>query len=48
MVFYIGLDDNLLYGIDVILSGSPFPASLSNNMPPFGAVRFNFTDGLDV
>jgi hypothetical protein len=48
MVFYIGYDDKLLYGIDVILSGTPFPSSLSANKPPFGAVRFNFTDGLDV
>jgi len=48
MLFYVGASDNLLYGIDVVLSGYPFPQNLENNKPPFGVARFNFTTGLDI
>jgi len=46
MFFYVGAADGLLYNIDVILSGSPFPTTLTDNEPPFGTARFNFTTGI--
>jgi hypothetical protein len=42
MIFYIGAADALLYGIDVVLSGAPFPTPLIENEPPFGVTRFKF------
>jgi hypothetical protein len=48
MSFYVGASDGLLHGIDVILSGYPFPEKLKENKPPFGVARFNFTDGIDI
>jgi len=48
MGFYVGEDDGLLYAIDVILSGAPFPSTLTANEPPFGVARFNFSEGLTI
>ena len=42
MMFYVGDTDGLLYGIDVILSGAPFPKNPLENKPPYGVVRFTF------
>ena len=42
MLFYVGLTDGLLHGIDVLLSGAPFPENPAVNEPPFGVVRFKF------
>ena len=41
-VAYVSPEDNMLWGLDVILAGTPFPAELSVNEPPFGAARYNF------
>jgi hypothetical protein len=46
MVIYVGNSDNMVYGMDIILSGAPFPETLTNNTPPFGMTRFNFTTGI--
>lgn len=48
MIFYVGETDGLLYGIDTILSGHPFPATLEYSEPPFGVTRFNFKKGMKI
>ena len=48
MSFYVGETDGKLYGIDVMLSGYPFPSVVEVNKPPFRVARFNFTEGLTI
>jgi hypothetical protein len=48
MVFYVGTTDGLLWGIDIILSGTPFPDELEANEPPFGIARLDFEAGVTI
>jgi hypothetical protein len=48
MIFYVGSDDGLLWGFDIILSGYPFPDTLTSNDPPFGVAKFEFETGVTI
>lgn len=50
VILYINTGDGKLYGIDVILSGSPFPPpqNLQDNQPPFGIARHMINSGITV
>ncbi|CAF0884634.1 unnamed protein product [Rotaria sordida] len=50
VVLHISALDGKLYAIDVILSGTPFPApeTLNDNQPPFGKARHQFTTGIRI
>jgi len=41
-VAHVAPDENSLLGLDAILSGKPFPETVEENQPPFGAARYRF------
>ena len=45
-VAYVAND--MMHGLDVILSGSPFPETLEVNQPPFGAARFTLSTPISM
>jgi len=50
VVLKISVNDNMLHGYDVILSGTPFPpvSTLMNNAPPFGLARHTFSPAIAI
>lgn len=50
VILYIRASNNRLYGLDIILSGAPFPSveSLQDNQPPFGKASHTFPLGLRI
>ncbi|CAF1218422.1 unnamed protein product [Adineta steineri] len=49
-ILYINTLDEKLYGIDIILSGTPFPSpsTLQANQPPFGKATHKFDSGITI
>ncbi|CAF4381850.1 unnamed protein product, partial [Rotaria sp. Silwood2] len=50
VVLHVNAIDHKLYAMDIILSGTPFPApdNLKDNQPPFGKAHHQFTTGISV